>query len=90
MSYSAGTSCVPSVFAGMTPDQLQAALTSAQTALIELRSGSQVTTVQYSQGEGSRSVTYSKARAGDLVQMITELQTCLGIRPARRVFRPGF
>ena len=90
MSYSASGSCVVSVFIGMTPNQLQAALTNAQTALIELRSGSQVTTVSYAQGEGNRSVTYSKAEVGSLIQMITELQTLLGMRSHRRAFRPGF
>ncbi|MDE2469238.1 MAG: hypothetical protein KGL35_10975 [Bradyrhizobium sp.] len=80
-----------SVFAGMPPAQLQAALTAAQTALIALQTGQLVVTVSYANGSGNRSATYSRTNMGSLVQMIGELKACLGLASrARRGLRFGF
>lgn len=80
-----------SVFAGMSPTALQAALNSAQTALIALQSGNQVMTVSYGEGNGMKRVEYRATDTGALVQLITELQAQLGLRRhARRAFGLSF
>lgn len=73
-----------SVFAGMSSAVLQAALNSAQTALIALQSGQQVVTVSYGEGVGNKSVTYKAPDMGGLVQLINELQAQLGLRRRAR------
>lgn len=73
------------VFAGMAVPALQAALTSAQAALINLETGGLVATVSYAQGEGNRSVTYTRADSGRLRQLIADLQAALGIRSRRAI-----
>jgi hypothetical protein len=80
-----------SVFAGLDPTTAQAALTSAQTALIALQTGQQVATVTYAQGDGSKSVTYRATDIAGLTQLIRQLQAQLGIvsRP-RRALTPRF
>jgi hypothetical protein len=70
---------------------LQAALASAQAAMIALQTGGQVATVSYAQGDGQKSVTYRAGNLGGLTQMINELQACLGLRRhARRSFPVSF
>lgn len=60
-------------------------LVAAVTAEQELLSGAKVATASYSQGDGSRSVSYSAADRIMLKARITELQAFLGIgRPGRR------
>lgn len=73
-----------SVFAGMTPAQLQLALANAQQGLIALQSGQQVATVSYGQGNGTKHVQFRQVEQGALVQLIQELQACLGLRPRSR------
>jgi hypothetical protein len=72
-------------FTGMAVPALQAALAAAQTALIALESGQMVATVSYAQGEGNRSVTYTRADSGRLRQLIADLQAALGMRPRRAI-----
>jgi hypothetical protein len=48
----------------MTRDQLQAALTSAQQAYIELSTGAKGVSFTYSQDDGNRSVTYQQTDIG--------------------------
>lgn len=76
-----------SILAGMTNDQLTAALSAAQAAYVALVSGSKPVTVSYTQGDGSKSVTYSKAEIGSLNVLIRQLQAQLGIicRPRRAI-----
>lgn len=74
----------PSIFAGMTTEQLQAYLASAQHAYIELSSGKRVATVAYAQGDGSKSVSFQAAELGALMQLIRMLQMELGIVPRAR------
>lgn len=73
-----------SLFAGMSRDQLQAALHSAQQAYLALSSGSQIASVSYAQGDGSRSVSYRSANLADLTQLIRQLQAQLGLPGSRR------
>lgn len=74
-----------SIFAGMSTAQLQAALANAQAAYLQLSTGAKAVTLSYTQGDGSKSVTYQQASTGGLVQLIKQLQAQLGIvhRPRR-------
>ncbi|MBO1325303.1 gpW family protein [Acetobacter sp. TBRC 12305] len=80
-----------SLLAGLSTDQLQAALTSCQLALIGLQSGQSVASVTYAQGDGSKTVTYRQANVADLSAMIRTLQRQLGVPGTRRrALRPVF
>ncbi|TMV66769.1 phage head-tail adapter protein [Thioclava sp. BHET1] len=69
----------------MSTAQLQAYLANAQQAYIELSSGAKVVTVSYTQGNGSKSVTYQQANLTNLTALIQQLQAQLGIiRSPRR------
>lgn len=81
-----------SIFAGMTTAQLQAALSAAQQAYLDLASGAKVVTVSYTQGDGAKSVTYAQTSMANLVALIKQLQAQLGIvqhprAPIRFVYR---
>lgn len=62
---------------------LQANLAAAQSALQQLVTGGKVASVTYSQGEGTRTVSYTRAQLGDLQAYIEGLQTQLGYRARR-------
>ena len=80
-----------STLAGMTTAQLQAALASAQAALVQLQTGGKVVSVSYSQGDGSRSVSYTAANMAGLTQFIMQIQRQLGVPGVRRrALRPIF
>lgn len=68
-----------SILAGMTTAQLQQALSDAQAAYIALSTGAKGESYSYSQGEGSRSVTYTRANLGQLNALIRQLQQQLGL-----------
>ncbi|AHE72784.1 hypothetical protein M942_08590 [Enterobacter ludwigii] len=70
--------------AGMTPDQLRAALTAAQSAYTDLMTGQMGVSFSYAQGDGTRSVTYKPASLDNLNQFIRQLQQALGICPCPR------
>lgn len=82
-----------SPFYGMTQQQLQTALTNAQSAYVQLMSGARGVTFSYSQGDGSKSVTYDRVEGGiaQLRFFIEQLQIALGnaCRPRRRFVRFG-
>lgn len=82
------TSDINSELYGMTDAQLQAALTAAQTALVDLRTGKKVVSVSYAQGEGSRSATFAQTDLANLRMFIQELLGALnpGVRMRRRRF----
>lgn len=63
----------------MSTTALQTALANAQQAYLDLSSGAKGESYSYSQGDGSKSVTYSRANIGALVVLIKELQVQLGI-----------
>ncbi|WMT13361.1 gpW family head-tail joining protein [Serratia fonticola] len=74
-----------SLLAGaMTREQLQDALTKAQQAYIDLASGGRGVSFSYTQGDGTRSVSYQQASIGDLMALIQLLQAQLGIVPRPR------
>ncbi|BDD90877.1 hypothetical protein PanNE5_03170 [Pandoraea sp. NE5] len=82
----------PSIFAGMSQTALQQALSNAQSALIELQTGAKGVTFSYTQGDGTRAVTYQQTDIAALTALIRQLQQELGIvcqarRPIRFVYR---
>lgn len=68
-----------SVLDGLDLATLQGQLTAMQTALLALQTGSLTVSVSYSQGDGSRSVTYSQANIGSLTQAILNVQQQIDI-----------
>jgi hypothetical protein len=63
----------------MPPDVLRAALAAAQAAYMKLATGAQGVSFSYTQGDGTRSVTYSAANLANLAALIKQLQQQLGI-----------
>lgn len=81
-----------SIFAGMPQQQLQEDLNRAQRAYSKLLSGEKEVSLSYTQGDGSKSVTYTQTNMANLVVLIKQLQAQLGIvhaprRPIRFWFR---
>ncbi|HDZ2426351.1 TPA: gpW family head-tail joining protein [Klebsiella pneumoniae] len=72
---------------GMTDEQLRDALQKAQQAYIDLTTGSRGVSFSYTQGEGTRSVSYQQSSLADLLALIQLLQAQLGIvaRPRKPV-----
>ena len=75
----------PPALIGVPAGTLQVWLGQAQQALQSLATGQQVSTVMYSQGEGSRSVTYRRTDIASLNAWIMQLQ--LALNPGTRQFR---
>lgn len=76
----------------MSQQQLQTALTNAQNAYVTLMTGARTVSLSYSQGDGSKSVTYDQVDIARLRLFIQELQQALGniCRPPRRFARLGW
>ncbi len=74
-----------SLLAGIPREQLQVSLQNAQQAYIQLSTGGKVVSASYTQGDGSKSVTYTQANIAQLANMIQMLQQQLGlvVRPRR-------
>lgn len=80
-----------SLLAGRSQAQLQTDLANAQQAYIDLSSGAKGESYSYTQGEGARSVTYTRANLGALTALIRTLQMQLGVitrgrRPIRFLY----
>ena len=75
------------VAGSMTDEQLRDALQKAQQAYIDLTTGSRGVSFSYSQGDGTRSVSYQQSSLADLLALIQLLQAQLGIvaRPRKPV-----
>ena len=81
-----------SILAGRSTVQMQADLAAAQQAYIDLSTGAKGETYSYTQGDGAKSVTFTRANLQQLVALIKLLQQQLGIlprtrRPARFYYR---
>lgn len=74
---------------GVAPATLQQWLADAQQALHDLSTGAKGESYSYTQGDGSKSVTYTRASIGALQAYILEIQYALGLR-RRRAIRPIF
>lgn len=86
------STCSPSIFAGMSQTDLQTQLANAQQAYIDLSTGAKGESYSYTQGDGAKSVTFTRANLGQLSALIRMLQQELGIvprarRPVRFMFR---
>lgn len=80
-----------SILAGRSTQQLQADLTALQQAYIDLSSGGKGEMFSYTQGDGAKAVTFTRANLSQLVQAIRLLQAQLGvIRRPRHALRPWF
>lgn len=75
------------ILAGMGRVQLQAMLTQAQAALIELQMGKKGVSFSYTQGDGTRSVSYQPTSIADVSALIMQIQRALGIGGRRRRVR---
>lgn len=73
------------IFTGMSKAQLSEALQKAQAALIELSTGKKGVSFSYTQGDGTRSVTYTQTTVKDLVALIQMLQAELGLSKRRAI-----
>ena len=82
--YHWGYSCVPPDLIGVDPATLRLWLSQAQQAYQDLLMGNKPEAVAYTQGDGSRSVTYTRANMGALQQRIRELTAALGLSAGRR------
>ncbi|WP_077556682.1 gpW family head-tail joining protein [Rhodanobacter sp. B04] len=76
----------------MNTTALQASLAVAQQAYIDLSTGAKGESYSYTQGDGAKSVTYTRANLPALANMIQLLQSQLGIvsrarRPVRFWYR---
>ena len=64
---------------------IAANLANAQAALDQLLRGALVATASYGEGQGQRSVTYTRAQIGELQRYIETLQTAQGYRARRAI-----
>ena len=64
---------------------LQTWLADAQAAYHQLMTGAKPSVVMYAQGDGTRSVTYTRTNVGQLAAYIASLQMQLGYRPRRAI-----
>lgn len=71
------------ILAGMTEAQLRAALAAAQQAYIDLSTGGKPVSVAYTQGNGSRSITYVQTDLPKIAALIQTIQRQLGIGSRR-------
>lgn len=80
-----------SLLAGMDLTALQASLAEAQRVYIQLSTGAQEESLSYTQGDGTRSVTYTRANLAQLAAAIQLMQAQLGIvKSPRRAMRISF
>ena len=75
---------------GVAPATLQQWLTDVQQAIHDLTIGTKPIIVTYTQGDGTRSVTYTRANLADLHAYAAELKAQLGITRGRSPLRPVF
>lgn len=67
-----------SLLAGMSDDQARAALAKAQAAYVDLATGSHGVSFSYTQGDGTRTVSYQQSSLADLLALIQLLQAYRG------------
>lgn len=68
-----------SILAGMDEGVLRTRLAQLQDIYLKLLSGGQGKSFTYTQGDGTKSVTYTEANIGDLMMAIRQIQAQLGI-----------
>lgn len=96
MSYcpppSSSSFCPPnmSIFFGMTRDAKLAAIVTLQQAYLDLMTGNKGESFTYSQGDGTKSVVYTRAQIANLTMTIAQLQAEVYGGRARRPLRFNF
>jgi hypothetical protein len=80
----------PPELIGVSDETLQVWLTAAQTAIQDLTTGGKIQTAAYTQGNGSKSVTYTRADLPALYRRVQALASALGLVDRRRPMRPYF
>lgn len=89
-------SCRTSILDGVSVQALQARLSDMQAAYLDLTTGAKIEVASYTQGDGTKSVTYTRANIGALTQSIIALQsqidrlTGVAIQNRRAPLRPYF
>jgi hypothetical protein len=81
---------VPPEFIGVDPLTLQSWLAQCQQALQDLTVGGKSEVVSYAQGNGSRSVTLTRASVSALEQRIRNIARALGLVESRRAIAVRF
>jgi hypothetical protein len=76
-----------SILDGVSVTQLQARLAQMQQAYLDLSSGARGESYSYTQGEGAKSVTYTRTNVADLVQAILGVQRQIDMLTGLRVNR---
>lgn len=81
-----------SIFAGMSTADLRAVLAAAQATYFKLLADGQGVSLSYTQGDGTRSVTYTATNPASLAALIRQLQQkpgiiCRGRAPVRLLYR---
>lgn len=76
---------ITTLLTGMSNEQLKQALSQAQQAYIDLSTGAKGVSFSYTQGDGTRSVTYQQTSLGDLLALIQTIQDMLGISRRRPI-----
>ncbi|MCO7569380.1 gpW family protein [Pseudomonas chlororaphis] len=71
---------------GLSREVLQVSLQNAQQAYLQLSMGGKVESATYTQGDGSKSITYTRGNIAQLANVILMLQQQLGI--VQRARRP--
>lgn len=79
-----------SILDGISNTDLQARLSALQQVYLDLSAGSQVATASYTQGDGSKSVTFRAADIGAVITAIQMIQKQLGITIGRKPVRVAF
>ncbi|ENN8377960.1 phage head-tail adapter protein [Providencia rettgeri] len=76
---------IKTLLTGMSQEQLKQALNQAQQAYIDLSTGAKGVSFSYTQGDGTRSVSYQQTSLGDLLALIQTIQSMLGISRRRPI-----
>jgi len=89
------STCRTSILDGVSVDALRIRLGAMQQAYLELTTGGKLEVATYAQGDGTRSVTYTRANVSDLTQAILAVQTQIDSLSGtnmhrRRPLRPFF
>jgi hypothetical protein len=82
--------CRPPELIGVPDDTIRAWLLACQQAIQDLTVGGKVQTAAYTQGDGSKSVTYTAADLAALRMRAQMLAQALGLVERRRPLRPYF
>lgn len=80
----------PPLVVGLTQEQLQANFTAIQTAILQLSLGRREVSVAYSQGDGTKSVTYGAGDAAALQVFLRYYGQALGLNCGRRAIPVRF